>query len=46
MGTVDYMAPEQALEHEDGRRSCRHLQSGLLAVLPADRQGHLSTATR
>jgi len=31
--------PGASPEHEDGRCPCRHLQSGLLAVLPADRKG-------
>ena len=42
LGTADYLAPEQALRQPRRRRPGRHLQPGLLAVLPADRPSAVS----
>ncbi len=37
VGTGRLYGPGTGTEHENGRCPCRHLQSGLLLVLPTDR---------
>ncbi len=42
MGTIDYMAPEQALKHQNRGCSQRHLLAGDHALVLADRPSRLS----
>ena len=42
LGTPDYIAPEQTSDAAPGRHPRRHLQPGLHALLPADREARRS----